>query len=176
MHDLVNINRIKDLKKLGIYHLSTRYDEKTDTLIFDRELIKGNGGTLYGLLVAKYIVKDDDFMRLANEIKNELLGESGEIVSTKPTRYNPNVFLTECAVCNKKNTDKKNHGFLDCHHITSQKLCKANGYAIAGQKVHDDSNLIVLCKNCHYAAHHNKLKINGYVETSRGRMVDFQVL
>jgi len=176
MHDLMNIEKIKNLKNMGIFHLSTKYDEKTDTLIFDRQLVKGNGNTLYGLLVAKYIVKDDDFMKLANEIKNTLIGESNEIVSSKPTRYSPNVYLDKCLICHKKNTDKTNEGFLDCHHITSQKLCKCNGYVIGGQRVHDNSNLIVLCKSCHYAAHHNKLKINGYIDSTRGRIVDFQIL
>lgn len=175
MHDIIDIEKIKHINNMGIFHLSTKYDEVTDTLIFNRRLEPGNGNTLYGLLVAKFLMKNDVFIKLAIEIKNELVGEDNRILSTKTARYNSNIFLDTCAVCGKKNTNIKHESTLDCHHITSQHLCKNNGYAIGGQMMNDDSNLIPLCKKCHHASHHNKLKINGYIDTSRGKMVDFEI-
>jgi len=176
LHELTNLEAIKNLKNLGIFHLTVDYDEKKDTLIFSRKLEKGNGDTFYGLLVAKYIVKNDDFIKLAYEIKNEIVGENNDILPTKQSKYSTNVYLDACQICHQKNTTKKNLGVLDTHHITSQHQCKVNGFAIGGQTVHDDSNLIILCKRCHYAAHHNRLLIRGYKQSSNGRIIDFEIL
>ena len=38
------------------------------------------------------------------------------------------------------------------------------------------SNLIVLCKKCHFDVHHNNLEINGYEVTSNGRNLKFKFL
>lgn len=176
MHDIMDLDRIKHIENMGIYHLSTKYDEKKELLIFNRKLELGHENTLYGLLVAKFLMKNDEFIKLAYEIKDELVGEDCSIFNTKRARYCSDVYLHACVICNKRNTTVKHSGMLDCHHITSQHLCKKNGFAIGGQMMNDDANLIVLCKKCHYAVHHNKLKINGYLDTSNGRMVDFEIL
>ncbi len=177
MHHLASMDRIKNLKNVGIFNLSTKYDAKTDTLIFDRILGDGNGDELYGLLVAKYIVKDTEFMALANNIKDELTGENSEILPTKNSKYNKNLYLDKCAICHKKNTNVEFAHLLDVHHIGNQANCDCHDFVIGThQKKNDMSNLVVLCKNCHYGVHHNKLKINGYLDTSRGRVLDFEVL
>ena len=95
-----------------MFHLSTKYDEKKDILIFERILKEGSGDPLYGLLVAKYIIKNKEFMKLANEIKNEIIGEEDEILSTKTSKYNSNVFVHCCQVCGKEHDWSNMKGLL----------------------------------------------------------------
>jgi DNA mismatch repair protein MutS len=176
MHELVQLSAVKNLKNLGIYHLSVEYDEKTDALIFSRELREGNGNTFYGLTVGKYIIKNDEFMKLAYEIKNEIMGENNDILPTLQSKYCPDLYLHACQVCGQLNTNKKNCGLLDTHHIKSQKQCKVDAFAVGGLKMNDACNLIVLCKKCHYDVHHDKLLIRGYKDTTQGKVVDFERL
>jgi DNA mismatch repair protein MutS len=177
MHKIAEMERIKKIKNLKVFHLSTKYDEKKDILIFERILKEGSGDPLYGLLVAKYIIKNKEFMKLANEIKNEIIGEEDEILSTKTSKYNSNVFVHCCQVCGKKNTTAKYEGALDVHHLFHQKFCKESGFVPeTAIKMNDKSNLVVLCKVCHHNVHNNKLQINGYLDTAIGRILDFQIL
>jgi DNA mismatch repair protein MutS len=152
------------------------YDEKTDALIFSRKLEKGNGNTFYGLTVGKYIIKNDEFMKLAYQIKNEITGENNDILPVVQSKYSADIYMHSCQVCGQLNTNKKNCGLLDTHHITSQKFCKENVNTIGKIKMNDAGNLVVLCKKCHYDVHHDKLLIKGYKETSEGKVLEFKVL
>jgi DNA mismatch repair protein MutS len=176
LHEVAAMERIKELKNLKIFHLSVDYDKEKDELIFNRLLKPGPGSSIYGLLVARYIIKDDKFIKLAQEIKNELLNEPNEILQEKTSKYNSNVYIDCCQVCGKNNTTEENTGLLDTHHINFQSNCNENGFVIGKShiKKNDKHNLVVLCKKCHYNVHHNKLKINGYKDTSNGPVLDFR--
>jgi DNA mismatch repair ATPase MutS len=45
------------------------HGEETNTIIYERKLKEGSGNNFYGLNVAKYLIADNSFMKLANEIK-----------------------------------------------------------------------------------------------------------
>ena len=169
LHDLVELEDIKNLKNVKPYHLSIQYDAQNDVLIFDRQLKPGPGEKLYGLLVAKYIIRNPEFVKLAQHIKCQMLDEENRILTDKTSKYNSKVFMTECKICGKK-PNPNNNVYLDTHHINQQKDCKF-GFVI--DKAHlpknNESNLIVLCRNCHVNVHQDKIKINGYVETTNGR-------
>lgn len=177
LHELANMEKILTLKTIGLYHLTAYYDKDRDVLVFDRLLKKTSGDSFYGLTVAKFIIKDNEFMKLAYEIKNDIMGEKNDILSTKSSRYHSEVYVDLCQLCGKKNTNSKYTGTLDTHHINFQKNCTEDGFVIGkNQKMHAKSNLIVLCKKCHHDVHHDKLKIHGYKDTSRGRIIDYEIL
>ena len=178
LHEIANMERIKNLTNVKTFHLSVEYDKKSDLLVFDRLLKPGSGSAVYGLTVAKYIIKDDGFMKLAQEIMNELLDKPNELMSSKTSHFNANVFVDACQICNQQNTTKEYIGHLDTHHINFQCNCNENGFVIGKSylPMNSKSNLIVLCKTCHHDVHHGKLEIYGYKETSNGRIVDYKLL
>jgi DNA mismatch repair protein MutS len=129
LHEIAEMKRIQELDNVKIFHLSVDYDKITDQLIFDRILKPGSGSKVYGLTVAKYIIKDNEFIKLAQEIKNELIGEPNEILSTKTSQYNSNLYVNCCQVCHKTNNENEEHtGLLDVHHITDRHLMPNGGY------------------------------------------------
>ena len=138
----------------------------------------GSGDSIYGLTVAKYIIKNDEFMKLAQEIKNELLDVPNEILNDKTSKYNSNLYVHSCQICQKTNTDKELIGLLDTHHINFQSNCNESGFVIGKShiKKNDKHNLVILCKSCHYKVHHNQLKINGYKDTSAGPTLDYNFI
>ena len=73
--------------------------------------------------------------------------------------------ILKCHVCGKTDGDQ-----FDTHHINFQKDCK-DGFV--NDKPHlpmnSKANLVVLCKTCHHDVHHDKLKIKGYNDTSKGK-------
>lgn len=182
LHEIANMKRIKELNNVKAFHLTVEYDEKNDVLIFDRILKEGSGEPIYGYVVAKYIIQDNDFMKNVQDIKNELMNIPNTVVNEKKSKYNSKVLMSSCQVCNKTYNIKnlgKNEGVLDTHHINFQSECK-NGFVNKDGKKHikmnNKSNLVVLCKECHYNVHNNKLTINGYKDTSNGRVLDFKIL
>ena len=68
LHDIPKLTKIKELN-VKSYHLTVDYDKEKDILIFDRKLKEGSGDSVYGIIVAKYIIHDTKFMKLAQEIK-----------------------------------------------------------------------------------------------------------
>ncbi len=177
LHEIAEMDRIKNLDNVGAYHLTVDYDKEKDELIFDRKLKPGPGEAVYGYIVAKYIIQDDDFMSLVQSIKNEQTDTPDKLVATKTSKYNSKVYVTKCQVCGKKNKGKKNMGFFDTHHINNQKDCK-DGFVVSKPHLpmNNKSNLVILCKECHYDVHHDKLEINGYIDTSNGRKLDYKTL
>jgi DNA mismatch repair protein MutS len=171
LHELVNMQRIKELNNVKAFHLSVSYDAVTDTLIYDRKLKEGSGEPIYGITVAKYIIQDKDFIEDAISIKNELLDQHNSMISGKTSKYNSQVFIYECQICHTKDTT----GFigpLQTHHINFQKDCE-KGFVKNKKhiKKNDKANLIVLCEECHNKLHNEDLEISGYVMTSKGKKV-----
>lgn len=164
LHDLINIPEIKSICNLRICHLSVYYDESTKKLIFDRKLKDGNGNTLYGIEVCKSLDMDISFLNIANTVRHRLL--SLEIESTKTSKYNPEVYITECTLCGSK---------INCevHHIQEQRTAE-NNYIDTFHK-NSKFNLAVLCEKCHDDVHANLVKINGYIQTSNGRELDIEM-
>ena len=177
LHDIPEMKRIKELKNIKICHLTTKYDKPTDSFIYDRLLKDGPGSSLYGIDIAKNIIKDDDFIKLAYEILNEMDGKPKELLSNKKSKYNSHVYVDACQICNKQNDLKLEHvGLLDVHHINFQCNCNEDGFIIGKSYIpmNNKSNLIVLCKTCHHKAHHDELTIKGYLDTTNGRIVDYE--
>jgi DNA mismatch repair protein MutS len=177
LHGIASMKRIQELANVKSFHLTVNYDEQNDVLIFDRQLKPGSGEPIYGVLVAKYIIQNNDFIKLAQEIKNEILDVPNEVLTAKTSKYNSTVYVHSCQVCGKSYKPTDYMGKLDTHHINHQKDCK-DGFVVEKPHLLKDSksNLVVLCKECHYNVHHDKLEITGYTETSKGRKLLFKKL
>jgi len=170
LHEIVKLPRIKAIKNIKSFYISVTHDEKNDKLIFDRQLKEGNGEEIYGITVAKYIIQNSEFLELANEIKNELLGIDGNIVQTKKSNYNSSIYVNECNLCTKKLQTIDECVNLDTHHINHQKNC-SDGIVNDKKyiKKNDKCNLIVLCKSCHNKVHNGEINLDKYVMTSDGK-------
>jgi DNA mismatch repair protein MutS len=172
LHDIAKMDRIKELKNVKCFHLTVEYDKENDLLIFDRKLKPGSGEEIYGLTVAKYIIHDDSFVKLSQEIMNESLNKQKHLLNDKTSRYNSNVYIDKCQICNKPIESKDFMTNLDSHHINFQKDCE-NDFVKSKPHLKKDSeaNIVVVCKNCHHKIHDNnkELEVTGYQDTSRGK-------
>ena len=150
---------IKYLKNIKYKHLKVEFKEN---LIFDRTLTDGlPENKYYGVLVANKIIQENYFLDLMNDNTN-FLENKNEIITSKKSKYNSNLFLTDCSICGYKPTITQVP--LETHHINMQ--CDAiNKYHGVN---HQDElhNLVPLCKSCHECVHKDTLIIDGYEENS----------
>ena len=183
LHDIPKLDEIKALNNLKVFHLRVEFDEANDCLIFDRQLQPGSGPSVYGLMVAKYLIKDAKFIHQAEVIKKRLLaidshnshGQTLSDIPLKTSKYNSELVVNNCAICFHKpilNTHKE----LETHHINFQKDCMADGKVKSKPHLDKDSlsNLVVLCRKCHEKVHRKEIIIRGYVDTSLGKMLDYK--
>ena len=61
LHTIASMDSVKNLKKVVPMHLKVDFDNDTDTLIYKRQLEEGQGEMYYGVMVAKYLMKNDNF-------------------------------------------------------------------------------------------------------------------
>jgi DNA mismatch repair protein MutS len=168
LHDIPKMKRIKELNNVKSYHLKVDYDEKTNNLIFNRKLNEGSGPDVYGLTVAKYLIKDFDFIQLAEHIKKEMVNEPEILIADKQSIYNKDVYMNNCKIC-------LSYDDLDTHHINFQKDCE-NGFVKKKEYIRKNAecNLVVLCKDCHKQVHNGTLMIYGYENTSNGKNLKYE--
>lgn len=176
LHELMKLDVIKELNNVKPFHLSIRHDARSHALIFDRQLRPGSGDNLYGLMIARHIIQDNEFFLLAEDIKNDLLGIKKNLLECQTSRYNSQLIMEKCEACGWT-PEAGDKGRLDTHHINFQKDC-TDGFV--DNKPHllmnSEANLIVLCKECHEAVHKEEFMITGYLDTTGGRMVDIKQL
>lgn len=141
MHELPDTEYIKEyieMKKLSIWHLGFGNGE------YERKLREGRGRSTYGIEVCKKLNISNEFIEKANKIKLKLFGQE-EILKTKVSRYNNNVYMDSCVRCGRKQE-------LHTHHIEEQH--KADEYGII-EHFHKNKefNLLVVCNKCHIEIH-----------------------
>lgn len=178
LHELMELEEIQQRDNIKAYHLSVEHDEKSDRLVYDRELKLGSGERIYGITVAKYIIKDEDFIKKALEIKNKLVNRDpgSSIISTKKSRYNGDIIMDRCDMCGKREGDMKNtkgsKTNLETHHINHQKDCE-DGFVKTKTHIKKNQifNLMVLCQGCHDKIHSEDIEIKGIRMTSQGKKV-----
>ena len=96
------IDEVSVLKNLRLFHLRVEYDEENDCLIFDRKLTPGSGPSVYGLTIARYLIKNAKFISLAESIKKRLLHKPVIDIPLKTSRYNRKLIVDRCAICRYK--------------------------------------------------------------------------
>ena len=169
LHQLPQLNEIKNLDNIICLHLSVTYDKASDKLIYNRKLRFGSGSSLYGLEFAKSLHMDSEFLSLASSIRKKLADDLDSIEhlsKKKRSKYNKELFVAGCAICGK--------AVDDVHHISPQKDANENDYIDHFKKDHK-YNLIPLCKEHHKMVHSGKLLINGFITTSKGLELHYEV-
>jgi len=175
LHNLPFDPEIQALKNLRMYHLLVEHNIEADCLVFDRRLVPGSGPRSYALIVAKYIIRDPRFINMAETIKQRLTGELATI-PIKRSKYNKLLLVKMCAICTYRPI-LSYHKELETHHIKFQSKCLPDGKIIDQKHLNknDLHNLVILCRQCHESVHKNEIIINGYIDTSKGPMLDYQI-
>lgn len=159
LHELLDVDFIKDNKQIQISHMHIEFEEKTGKIIYDRKLQDGDGSRLYGIEVCKYLNLPSTFIETANKIRKNIQNVSLYIVNPKQSKYNSALYVSKCAICKKPATET--------HHIKHQQHTDNNGY-IDNTYKNDLHNLIPLCEDCHLQQHHGEIIIDKYITTSEG--------
>ncbi|HLD21420.1 MAG TPA: DNA mismatch repair protein [Patescibacteria group bacterium] len=167
LHQLQTIESIRTLSDVVSVHLSVHYDEKNDTLIFDRLLQEGSGNSIYGLEFAQSLHIDEHFLNTARSIRQQLVENFEQIDrQTRRNKHCSSIALqAQCAICQKR--------VDDMHHIRPKHLADECGFIEHVPKDHQ-YNLIPLCKQCHKKVHAGRLLIRGFVMTNNGLALQFE--
>ena len=168
LHELCNIKEVTDLTTIKFKHLKVIFDEENGGLIYDRKLQDGSGQAIYGLEVCKAMDMDQEFLLLSEKIRKDLLGIKHQILDTKQSKYNSEVFVHNCLICDRD--------AVDVHHIKFQSTANSNNIIDSHIVKDDKSNLVPLCKECHDNVHNGNLIINGYLQSSKGIKLDYHYL
>jgi DNA mismatch repair protein MutS len=163
LHQLNDIPLIKSIPNLDIYHLKITYDN--GVLTYNRKLCVGSGPPIYGLKVCEAMGLADEFIKGANDILKSLTEQSKDIVKTKQSQYNKDVFMDECKVCKG--------AAEETHHIKEQCTSDENNMIDHHHK-NKKHNLVPLCKECHAKVTYGGLLIYGWKQTSRGPQLDYE--
>jgi len=161
LHDLNKLPEISRLPGLGIWHLRVHYIAATDTLIYDRTLHRGPGGTLYGLEVARAMHLPHEILNQALAYRRQLLGEAS-LEEAPLSQWNPQILRKTCELCSSQIVRD-----LEVHHIVPRMEAK-EGRLSDGTSMNDARNLIVVCQVCHDKHHAGLLTIGPLVQTSSG--------
>jgi DNA mismatch repair protein MutS len=169
LHELIDLDEIKEIENIKAYHLSVEHDEKTDKLIYDRILKEGSGERIYGITVTKHIIKDMKFIETAINIKNKLMNKPKTIITSK---YNTSVILDKCEICGKEIKKIEGISNLEAHHINHQSEC-TNGFVNTKQHIKKNhiSNIAVLCRTCHDNQHTKNDRVISRKMTSKGNEI-----
>ena len=164
LHKLYELDTIKEITNVKFMHLDVSYDKTLKEIIYGRKLKEGIGESIYGIEIAKYILDDNEFIKNALSIRNLLLKHNNTILEPKTSKYNSDIYMDKCQICNKNLTET----LLEVHHIIYQEnFDEHQNYE--HYKKDELNNLVVLCKKHHNDVHINKLKIYGYSKTLDGK-------
>ena len=162
LHMISELPTVQKLERVKAMHLKVNYDDQNETLIYSRELVDGQGDKYYGVQVAKYLMKNDNFNKRTKELELEF-----EKINVKQSTYNKKNWKDCCAICESKNN-------LETHHINFQKDCKSN---LVIDKPHikknNNYNLVTLCTSCHDKVDVDLIVIDGWLDTTDGRKLDY---
>lgn len=170
IHELLDLSAMKALSpdKLQVCHLSISYDEATKTLIYDRKLHPGPGASVYGLMVARSLELPAAFIDQAQNILHEILRTTPQLLDTKHSRYNAELYMHACAMCYRSRAQVELH----THHIIEQN--QADEKQMVKKVIRDEDgtfvdigtmhknakdNVIVLCRDCHATLHKQKREL-----------------
>lgn len=165
LHQLTSLPKVTNLSNLHIYHLQIR--RENSVLIYDRKLVPGPGPPIYGLQVCEAMGLPEEFIKESNRILKQLSNQDAFVVSTKQSSYNKDVFMDCCGVCKEPSKET--------HHIKEQYLAD-NHNMIDHHHKNKKHNLVPLCKSCHQKVTYGSMIIRGWVNTSEGVYLDYELI
>lgn len=162
LHQIAEMDSVKCLDKIKTMHIKIEYDNVKEKLIYSRELCEGQGDKYYGVTVAKFLMKNEQFNKRTKELEQEYENNN------KKSRYNSNIIMDNCSVC-KSTKD------LETHHINFQKDF-VNKVNVNHPHIKKDEmyNLVVLCRQCHDKVDRDEIIVDGYSSTSEGRELKYK--
>ena len=167
LHQLMDINLVKNIESLQVYHLKILYNPETEVLIYQRKLEKGSGPAIYGLEVCKSLNLGDDFISLARNVQMEISDINQTLLNEKHSNYNNELVMDKCQIC-KKNSEHT-------HHIKEQNTADSNNIIDHHHK-NINHNLVQLCESCHHKVHNENLRIYGYIQSSEGIVLNYEYI
>jgi DNA mismatch repair protein MutS len=165
LHELVDLEIIKDCKNVKIYHITANITN--DKIIYERIVKEGKSDKLYGIEISSFLGLNQQFIKDAYNVRNLLLEKNNSILPTKTSNYNNSLYMDHCKICGIENN-------LITHHITEQNEFKER-HKIPFEK-NAPHNLVVICEKCHYEVHNGKIKIKGYKQSTNGIILDYMRL
>ncbi|MBD3796749.1 MAG: DNA mismatch repair protein [Campylobacterales bacterium] len=168
LHQLSTMPEITKIKNVVDLHLSVEYNEESDKLLFNRVLQAGSGSSIYGLEFAKSLHMDKEFLDMANNIRKRLANDFDALellVKKKTSKYNKDLYVTKCVICGLP--------AQDVHHINHKSLADSTGFIGHFHKDHRH-NLIPLCKEHHNQIQDGKIRVDGFMMTSKGLELQYE--
>lgn len=169
LHELVNVKQMKKMldDRVKVMHMSVSIDHATNSLVYDRILKAGKGPDFYGIEVCKALDLPADFLRSAMEVRDgvgRMTAVSCRRPSTKKSRYNKDVFMDLCGVCQRADA-------TETHHIRHQSEADKDGVIDKIFHKNVKFNLLPVCDDCHNKIHNDTIQIQGFVQTSQGKVL-----
>jgi DNA mismatch repair protein MutS len=159
-HEITRYEEIRELKRMGLKHMTVQYDPSTGTLIYDRILNDGQGNRMYGLEVCRSLFMEPSFLEKAYAFRTKYFPDQQGSLGYSSSSYNGNKIRGMCDICKKELAS-------ETHHLTPQRLADENGFINTFHKNHS-GNLASVCEACHSNIHHNEIQLvkqkttNGY--------------
>eukprot|EP00959_Pyramimonas_sp_CCMP1952_P066967 1398270-Pyramimonas_sp.AAC.1 len=135
--------------------MQSSFDRDLNTVVYDRKVlfdvsIDDTNDLVYGLEIARDILKLPDFSLLASTVRNEIFPRVASQI--RRSRYNAKVAVSQCTRCRAVD------GPLHTHHIVEQ--AAFNNTKNKRRKVmNHESNLVVLCEDCHTRLHAGEIRL-----------------
>jgi DNA mismatch repair protein MutS len=143
-HEISGRDEIISMERLALKHMTVRYDQLSQELVYDRKLQDGPGKSLYGLEVCKFLKFPEELIENAIIMRNKYnpnLAEQSILSLVKNTSYSQDKKKLFCECC-------KTELAVDIDHIREQSESNELGYIEGFHKNHP-ANLQGLCKPCH---------------------------
>lgn len=147
-------NNFKD--KICLYHFTLnesrlQKDNVIYTLnindLYDRELKKGPGPSIYGIEVAEKLGIPKEIIDRSYELRKHIRIDYQE-KGNKKSKYNTSLKVEECFRCGSREN-------LHTHHIFPQKCFDKKEVLENGFRKNGLYNLLILCMTCHEELHHS---------------------
>jgi DNA mismatch repair protein MutS len=154
LHQLSMISELSRLREVVNLHLSVRYDDESDRLLYDRILKPGSGSSVYGLEFAESLHMNSNFLKNARRLREKLakeydvleLGNQKEYIK----RYRE-VVASECVICGALVRNLQKSPVSKEHH-----------------------HLIPLCETHSRQISQGKIKLRGFIMTPQGLRLEYE--
>lgn len=154
LHQLSMIPELSALRGVVNLHLSVRYDEKNDCLVYDRLLKPGRGSSVYGLEFAESLHMEPRFLEGAKRFREHLAKE-----------YD----LLELA--HQKEYIKRYREITACECVICGTLIRK---PLQGLPTREHHNLIPLCEKDRRRLAEGKIKPRGLIMTPQGLRLEYE--